>query len=99
MPFLCSICGEASERICARCTKDVCGNHLCEKCLRCSDCCECELALSETQQDASLTSARDALRAVVGNPEPGSNPEPPEPGPEPDPFPVEEPVPGHEVES
>jgi len=45
MPFLCSICGEESTRICARCTKDACNNHLCEKCLRCSDCCECELAL------------------------------------------------------
>ena len=47
MPFICSICGEQSTRICARCTKDACDNHLCEKCLRCSDCCECEVALSE----------------------------------------------------
>jgi hypothetical protein len=42
MTFACSICGEASTRICVRCTKDACGNHLCEKCARCSDCCECE---------------------------------------------------------
>lgn len=47
MPFTCSICGEESTRICARCTKDACDNHLCEKCLRCSDCCECEVALAE----------------------------------------------------
>jgi len=47
MPFTCSICGEASTRICARCTKDACDNHLCEKCLRCSDCCECEVLLRE----------------------------------------------------
>lgn len=47
MPFTCSICDEASTQICARCTKDTCGNHLCEKCLRCSDCCECEVALEE----------------------------------------------------
>ena len=47
MPFTCSICGEESTRICARCTKDACENHLCEKCLRCSDCCECEIALAE----------------------------------------------------
>jgi hypothetical protein len=47
MPFMCSICGEESTRICARCTKDSCNNHLCEKCLCCSDCCECEVALSE----------------------------------------------------
>ena len=48
MPFQCSICGEESTRICARCTKDTCNNHICEKCLRCSDCCECEVALDET---------------------------------------------------
>ena len=47
MPFVCSICEEAANQICARCTKDVCGNHLCEKCLRCSDCCECEVTLTE----------------------------------------------------
>jgi hypothetical protein len=46
MPFQCSICGEESTRICVRCTKDACDNHLCEKCRRCSDCCECEVALS-----------------------------------------------------
>ena len=46
MPFQCSICGEESTRICARCTKDACDNHLCEKCLRCSDCCECEVRLN-----------------------------------------------------
>ncbi len=47
MPFTCSICGEEATQICARCTKDVCSNHLCEKCLKCSDCCECEVALDE----------------------------------------------------
>lgn len=47
MPFSCSICGEEATHICARCTKDVCSNHLCEKCLKCSDCCECEVALHE----------------------------------------------------
>ena len=40
--YLCSICGEASTEICVYCTKDSCGNHLCEKCHRCSDCCECD---------------------------------------------------------
>jgi len=45
MPFQCSICGEESRRICSRCTKDACDNHLCEKCGQCSDCCECEVAL------------------------------------------------------
>ena len=46
MPFACSICGEESTHICARCTKDACGNHLCEKCGKCSDCCECEVHLA-----------------------------------------------------
>jgi hypothetical protein len=47
MPFNCSICGEESARICVWCTKDTCANHLCQKCARCSDCCECEVPLSE----------------------------------------------------
>jgi hypothetical protein len=46
MPFQCSICDEPSTRICVRCTKDACENHLCERCLKCSDCCECEVALA-----------------------------------------------------
>lgn len=41
--FACSICGEPSLEICVHCTKDVCANHRCEKCGRCSDCCACEL--------------------------------------------------------
>lgn len=45
--FTCSICGESSNSICVRCTKDTCDNHLCAKCKRCSDCCECEVPLDE----------------------------------------------------
>jgi len=45
MPFYCSICEIESTQICAYCTKDTCANHMCSKCLRCSDCCACELAL------------------------------------------------------
>jgi len=45
--FACSICGEVSGDICAYCTKDACPNHLCGKCRRCSDCCECEVPLAE----------------------------------------------------
>ena len=83
MPFICSIWGEESTRICARCTKDACDNHLCEKCLRCSDCCECEVTLSEPVPEP----ARPVVRAAVTvEPEPG--PEPPLPEPEPDPAPV-----------
>ena len=69
MPFTCSICGESSTRICARCTKDACDNHLCEKCLRCSDCCECEVAL------------REPARPVI-EPEPVRPVSEPEPEPE-----------------
>ena len=47
MAFFCYICEEESTHICARCTKDSCDNHLCERCHRCSDCCECEVRLSE----------------------------------------------------
>ena len=44
--FACSICGEPSTEICVYCTKDACSNHLCAKCFRCSDCCECEVPLN-----------------------------------------------------
>jgi hypothetical protein len=99
MPFMCSICGEEAGRICARCTKDACGNHLCEKCFRCSDCCECELALSDTPHNLPVATARSVFRSVTGGPEPEDDPEPtPLPGPEPDPFPIEEPAPGQEIE-
>ena len=80
MPFICSICGEESTRICARCTKDSCDNHLCEKCLRCSDCCECEVTLSEPM--------RTVVRASVPTqPVPELEPEP-ETEPEPIPAPL-----------
>jgi hypothetical protein len=83
MPFICSICGEESTRICARCTKDACSNHLCEKCLRCSDCCECEVILSEPATYA--VSARSVFPKP--DPEPLPDPDPkPEPPPEPDPV-------------
>lgn len=45
--FACSICAEPSLRICAWCTKDACDNHICAKCGRCSDCCQCEVPLDE----------------------------------------------------
>jgi hypothetical protein len=94
MPFVCSICGEESTRICARCTKDACNNHLCEKCYQCSDCCECEVALAEPAVTAPFGSARSAIRAVTGmakqEPEPEPEPEPPHPPPDPDPFPQDD---------
>jgi hypothetical protein len=106
MPFICSICAEESVRICARCTKDACNNHLCERCLRCSDCCECEVALSEPIREPVRSVIRvtpDELIAVeAGGPEhehphvplPDPEPEPDRPNPEPDPFPEEDPVVG-----
>jgi len=42
LTFVCSICNEPSSDICVYCTKDTCNNHLCEKCKRCSDCCQCD---------------------------------------------------------
>jgi hypothetical protein len=86
VPFFCSICSEESTRICARCTKDTCANHICDKCGRCSDCCECEVTLSEHAPVAQTA------RSVFPRPEPAPDPEPipdpePEPGPpEPDPV-------------
>jgi len=72
MPFACSICGEESTRICARCTKDACDNHLCEKCRRCSDCCECEVRLAEPVHKAP----RAAVRAVAQAAAPAGTMEP-----------------------
>ena len=92
MPFTSSICGEESTRICARCTKDACDNHLCEKCLRCSDCCECEVKLSAPARMMVHAAAMAPVEAVV--PEPDPEPEPPMPGPGPDPIPEpDEPTP------
>lgn len=45
--FVCSICAEVSDKICAYCTKDTCDNHFCIRCKGCSDCCECEVPLVE----------------------------------------------------
>jgi hypothetical protein len=95
MPFQCSICEEESTRICARCTKDSCNNHLCEKCLRCSDCCECEVTLSEPAPAISVSTARAVFRAATDGAShdlltsagPESEPEPPHPPPDPDPQP------------
>jgi len=93
MPFTCSICGEESMRICARCTKDACDNHLCEKCLRCSDCCECDLTLYQAPREPVRMVVRAALTDSGPNPEPEPEPQPPGPGPDPDQSPVEGPGP------
>jgi hypothetical protein len=88
MPFTCSICGEESTRICFRCTKDACDNHLCEKCLRCSDCCECAVKLSDPARMMVHAAMPDPAAAAI--PDPDTEPEPPMPGPDPDPDPAPE---------
>jgi hypothetical protein len=88
MPFVCSICGEQSTRICARCTKDACANHLCEKCLRCSDCCECEVTLAKPVPASARPVVR-AAAAVEAELEPDPEPRLPEPDPDPVPMPEE----------
>jgi hypothetical protein len=85
MPFTCSICGEESTRICVRCTKDACDNHLCEKCLRCSDCCECEVKLSAPKRMMVHAALPGPAEAAISAPDP--SPEPPLPTPEADPAP------------
>jgi hypothetical protein len=89
MPFTCSICGEESTRICVWCTKDACDNHICEKCGRCSDCCECEVRLSEPAREA-----RPMVRPVV----PAAEEEAVEPEPAGEPTPAAEPEAADEPE-
>jgi hypothetical protein len=69
MPFNCTICGEESTRICVWCTKDTCANHLCPKCGRCSDCCECEVPLDLPVHAAPV------VPEAVQDPEPAPVPE------------------------
>ena len=80
MTFHCTICGEESTRICVWCTRDNCVNHLCEKCGRCSDCCECQVPLEET--------VRETARTHIPHPQTPPEPEP-HPPPDPDPVPTE----------
>ncbi len=91
MAFNCSICGEESTRICVWCTKDTCGNHLCDKCGRCSDCCECEVPLDGPPvPPPTVHELAPAAAFIMQEAEPPRE-EPPVPG-EPAP-PVHEPTP------
>jgi hypothetical protein len=87
MPFVCSICEEQSTRICVKCTKDTCANHLCDKCAACSDCCDCEIRLDE---DAAFPEERANHLAGPHEPEPHPHPMP-DPDDDPEPEPVPEP--------
>ncbi len=64
--FTCSICGEDSREICRYCTKDACGNHLCERCHRCSDCCHCDLPLTKAYKEER----RAPAHVINGQPPP-----------------------------
>ena len=95
MPFTCSICGEESTRICARCTKDACDNHICERCLRCSDCCECEVALAEPVHPTPRTAVHAAVAFASSQPEPsGPTIQAPQAPPAAVPLPPDEEEPG-----
>jgi hypothetical protein len=74
MPFACSICEQESTRICAYCTKDACGMHICEHCGCCSDCCDCDVPLDETTQLHVAAAPEPALESVP-EPDPESTPE------------------------
>jgi transcription elongation factor Elf1 len=90
MNFVCSICEEQSTRICVKCTKDTCSNHLCEKCGACSDCCDCDLRLEVDSSEHALDIKLDVRTPIPHEPD-----EPkPHPMPDPDPAPDPEPVPG-----
>lgn len=64
MAFTCSICGESSEEICVYCTKDVCSNHFCERCKRCSDCCVCESPIIRDRQAEQVPHDTDKAAAL-----------------------------------
>jgi hypothetical protein len=93
MPYSCNICAEESMRICVRCTKDACDNHICDRCRRCSDCCECEIALDAGPRESVRPVVREAISpphpAPIPDPEPEPEPALPEPDPDPAPFPGE----------
>ena len=73
MPFTCSICDQESTKICLQCTKDTCGNHLCAKCNRCSDCCGCDVPLTKPEQAPVEPPA--AVASIGGTePLPGAEP-------------------------
>lgn len=65
--FECSICGDASHKICVNCTKDVCNNHLCHRCMRCSECCHCDMptTLNEEPVQTAKSEIDDVEESVT----------------------------------
>jgi hypothetical protein len=90
MNFVCSICEEQSTRICVKCTKDTCANHLCDKCGACSDCCDCDLRLDPDVDERAIEHVMNVQPSV------SHEPDEPKPHPMPDPDPAPEPEPGPE---
>jgi hypothetical protein len=73
--FTCSICGDASRDICVYCTKDTCPNHICERCLRCSDCCLCGVTRRNGEAEKAQPNAGTSHSVPVAAADP-SDPEP-----------------------
>lgn len=67
--FVCSICNEPSLDICVRCTKDACPNHRCARCKACSDCCECEVPLTEPEPEPRERTKVAETNAVPNEPD------------------------------
>ncbi len=78
LTFTCSICGEQSTSICVYCTKDACPNQLCDRCRRCSDCCECDIKLEEhPEYDLPVDDAPpEPVEELAAEPEPTPEPTP-----------------------
>src|ERR1700710_768838 len=102
MAFVCNICEEQSTRICVRCTKDTCSNHLCEKCGACSDCCDCEIHLEQevvpekevfVHPEKEVSVIPVSFDPVVFENDGPREPDEPRPHPMPDPDPAPEPDP------
>ena len=89
MSFSCSICEQESTRICARCTKDACVNHVCDRCGCCSDCCDCDVPLDEPPMYARVSGPPAIAPASPPAEEPQLPPDPDTVAPDepsPDPF-------------
>ena len=59
--FSCSICGETSHKICIYCTKDACNNHLCHRCMCCSECCHCDMPTNAYEEEEAASAESEEL--------------------------------------
>ena len=93
MPFTCSICDQESTQICEYCTKDTCADHLCTGCLRCSDCCECDVPLTAQPNGLPVVPEETRLELPIGEAQPLEESQPREVAPQPEAPPLQEAVP------